>query len=158
VKFLPVYFGSVFIFAAVATSASAATQQLSPVYATSYGVTCNGTTDDTAAMQAAHNTGRVVIYPAGTCKFSTLTIASGGIVGEGVGAFPGQPGGTFLLTTDKGQETRSLMLRTTALVVRAFSAISRCFLAAGPRRNRGIRALYFRQCGRRYARTSWRIG
>jgi hypothetical protein len=101
-KFLPVYLGSVSIFAAVATSASAATQQLSPVYATSYGVTCNGTTDDTAAMQAAHNTGRVVIYPAGTCKFSTLTIASGGIVGEGVGAFPGQPGGTFLLTTDKG--------------------------------------------------------
>lgn len=41
--------------------------------------------DVTAAMQAAHNTGRLVKYPAGAYKYSRLTtgITSGGIVGEG---------------------------------------------------------------------------
>lgn len=43
----------------------------------------SGSVDVTAAMVAAHATGRVVHYPAGRYKFSTLTISTGGIVGEG---------------------------------------------------------------------------
>ncbi|HUD02407.1 MAG TPA: tail fiber domain-containing protein [Candidatus Paceibacterota bacterium] len=79
----------------------------SAVYATNYGVKCDGVTDDTAAMQAAANTGRVVMYPAGVCKFSTLVISSGGIIGEGEMVLPGSspnliPGGTVLLSTDTG--------------------------------------------------------
>ena len=49
-----------------------------------FGAVGDGVTDDTAAMQAAHNTGRVVYYPTGRYKFSTLTnIQQGGIVGDG---------------------------------------------------------------------------
>jgi hypothetical protein len=49
-----------------------------------FGAAGDGTTDDTAAMNAAHATGAVVFYPAGTYKFSTLNpIAAGGIIGQG---------------------------------------------------------------------------
>lgn len=50
-----------------------------------YGATGDGSTDDTTAMAAAHATGRLVYYPAGTYKFSRLSsgITSGGIVGDG---------------------------------------------------------------------------
>jgi hypothetical protein len=47
-----------------------------------FGAVGDGTTNDTAAMQAAHNTGKVVFYPNGRYKFTTITISSGGIVGE----------------------------------------------------------------------------
>lgn len=39
--------------------------------------------DLTTAMQAAHNTGKIVYYPAGTYLFSTITMSAGGIVGDG---------------------------------------------------------------------------
>jgi hypothetical protein len=52
-----------------------------------------GSLDVTSGMQASHNTGKVVRYPAGTYKFSTITIAAGGIRGDG-------PGYTKLLSTD----------------------------------------------------------
>lgn len=43
-----------------------------------------GVNDSTAAMNAAHATGKIVLYPSGTYKFSTLNpIASGGIIGQG---------------------------------------------------------------------------
>jgi hypothetical protein len=58
-----------------------------------FGADKTGATDSTSAMQAAHNTGRVVYYPAGTYKFTTITIATGGILGE-------SPGTTILETTD----------------------------------------------------------
>lgn len=48
-----------------------------------FGAVGNGVADDTAAMQSAHNTGKIVFYPAGRYKFSSLTIASGGIIGVG---------------------------------------------------------------------------
>lgn len=51
----------------------------------SFGAVGDGITDDTAAMQAAHNTGRPVYYPAGTYLFTSgLTIQNGGIVGDGM--------------------------------------------------------------------------
>ena len=52
-----------------------------------FGATGDGSTDDTAAMQLAHNTGKMVYYPAGTYKFSTLAtpITAGGIIGAGKG-------------------------------------------------------------------------
>lgn len=50
------------------------------------GVDKTGVKDSTAGMQLAHNTGKLVYYPAGTYTFSsTLTIASGGIRGDGTG-------------------------------------------------------------------------
>lgn len=48
-----------------------------------FGAKGDGTTNDTAAMQAAHDTGSLIYYPAGTYKFTTITMASGGIVGDG---------------------------------------------------------------------------
>ena len=49
-----------------------------------FGAVGDGVTDDLAAMQAAHNTGKIVYYPKGTYKFSgQLTIATGGIIGAG---------------------------------------------------------------------------
>lgn len=54
-----------------------------------------GVKDSTAAMNAAHATGKPVFYPAGTYKFSTLNpIASGGIIGQGRAA-------TTLVSTDQ---------------------------------------------------------
>lgn len=50
-----------------------------------YSAAGDGVTDDTAAMAAAHATGKLVYYPAGDYKFSRLavSIASGGIIGDG---------------------------------------------------------------------------
>jgi len=49
-----------------------------------FGAVGDGVTDDTAAMQLAHNTSKLVYYPTGTYKFTTLTnITAGGIVGDG---------------------------------------------------------------------------
>ena len=53
----------------------------------------DGVHDDTSGMQAAHNTGKRIYYPFGTYKFSTITMVSGGIVGDGTGS-------TLLLSTD----------------------------------------------------------
>ncbi len=56
-----------------------------PINVLDYGATGDGVTNDTAAMQAAHDTGNVVYYPAGTYLFtSNISISSGGIVGEGM--------------------------------------------------------------------------
>lgn len=50
-----------------------------------FGAVGDGVVDDTAAMQAAHNTGRLVYYPAGTYLFTNnISIANGGIVGDGM--------------------------------------------------------------------------
>ena len=60
------------------------TQRLSDfVSVMDFGAVGNGIADDTAAMQAAHNTGKLVYYPKGTYNFTKITIASGGITGEG---------------------------------------------------------------------------
>lgn len=49
-----------------------------------FGAIGDGMIDDTVAMQLAHNTGKLVYYPPGTYKFTTLTaIPSGGIAGAG---------------------------------------------------------------------------
>jgi hypothetical protein len=48
-----------------------------------YGAVGDGVANDTAALQAAHNTGLLVYYPAGTYKFTNITISAGGIVGDG---------------------------------------------------------------------------
>lgn len=47
-------------------------------YATDHGAVGDGVTDDTAAIQAALDTGKNVILPAGTFIVSTLTLAIGG--------------------------------------------------------------------------------
>lgn len=49
-----------------------------------FGAIGDGVTDDTAAMQAAHNTGKIVYYNAGRYKFSRITMVTGGIVGDGL--------------------------------------------------------------------------
>lgn len=55
-----------------------------PVNVLDYGAVGDGVANDTAAMQAAHNTGRPVYYPAGQYNFTTLTnIPAGGIIGDG---------------------------------------------------------------------------
>ena len=48
-----------------------------------FGAVGDGVADDTAAMTAAHATGKVVFYPKGDYKFSTISFSSGGLVGEG---------------------------------------------------------------------------
>lgn len=48
----------------------------------SFGAKGDGSTNDTAAMQAAHNTGSVVYYPAGVYNFTAITLADGGIIGD----------------------------------------------------------------------------
>jgi len=50
-----------------------------------FGAKGDGTTDDTAAMTAAHATGKLVFYPKGDYKFSTISFSVGGLVGEGPG-------------------------------------------------------------------------
>lgn len=64
-----------------------------------FGAKGDGVTNDTAAMQAAHATGKLVKYPAGTYLFSPalLEIVSGGIIGEG-------PTQTILKGTGTGTE------------------------------------------------------
>lgn len=72
-----------------------------------FGAVGDGVTDDSAAMQAAHNTGKLVYYPAGTYLFSpTITMASGGIEGDG-------PTQTILKSNDTG--TANLFKYTGAL-------------------------------------------
>lgn len=53
---------------------------------TNYGALCDGTTDDTAAIQAALNTGLNVVLPVGTCKITgALTIQVVGTTFKGQG-------------------------------------------------------------------------
>ena len=55
-----------------------------PINVLDYGADPTGVADSLTAMQAAHNTGQIVYYPAGTYRFSgQLTIALGGIIGDG---------------------------------------------------------------------------
>lgn len=55
-----------------------------PVSAKQFGAKGDGTTNDSAALQAAHNTGKLIYYPEGNYLFSPgITIVSGGIVGDG---------------------------------------------------------------------------
>jgi hypothetical protein len=49
------------------------------------GVDPTGVADSTTGMQAAHNTGRLIYYPAGLYKFSTISFAAGGIIGDSIG-------------------------------------------------------------------------
>jgi hypothetical protein len=49
-----------------------------------FGAVGDGTTDDTAAMQAAHNSGKLIYYPAGNYNFTSISMThGGGIVGAG---------------------------------------------------------------------------
>ena len=68
-----------------------------------FGAIGDGTTDNTAAMAAAHATGNIVYYPAGTYLFTKLStaITSGGILGDG-------PTETVLYSTDTS--SNSLMV------------------------------------------------
>lgn len=50
-----------------------------------FGADPTGAADSTTAMTAAHATGSMVYYPAGTYKFSTFSFAAGGICGDGQG-------------------------------------------------------------------------
>lgn len=75
ISYTPPFTGS------VATNVEAKLSQY--VSVKDFGATGDGVTDDTVAMQAAHNTGRTVFYPKGTYNFTTITIPCGGIVGEG---------------------------------------------------------------------------
>ena len=58
-----------------------------------YGVDMTGATDSTAAMTIAHSMGLPICYPAGTVKFSNISMTDGGIIGAGRGA-------TSFITTD----------------------------------------------------------
>ena len=51
-----------------------------------FGADPTGTNDSTSAMAAAHATGKLIYYPTGTYKFSTLStaISGGGIIGDGI--------------------------------------------------------------------------
>ena len=49
-----------------------------------FGAVGDGATDDTAAMQAAHNSGKLIYYPAGYYNFTSISMThGGGIVGDG---------------------------------------------------------------------------
>jgi hypothetical protein len=50
-----------------------------------FGAKGDNATNNTTAMQAAHNTGMVVYYPAGDYLFTTLSFSAGGIVGDSIG-------------------------------------------------------------------------
>ena len=52
----------------------------------SFGAVCNGTADDTSAVQAAANSavGKTLYFPAGTCRVFSVNIPSGAnVTGEG---------------------------------------------------------------------------
>jgi len=59
-----------------------------------WGAKADGSTNNTAAMQAAHATGRLIYYPQGQYNFTTISFSSGGIIGDGYF--------TILNTTDTG--------------------------------------------------------
>jgi hypothetical protein len=68
---------------AVATNVQAKLRET--VSVKDFGAVGDGVTDDTVAIQAAHNTGNLIFYPTGTYLFtSDISITSGGIVGEGI--------------------------------------------------------------------------
>jgi hypothetical protein len=76
------------IIATLALSSSGfAMSQGNAVNATSYGVLCNGTSNDTVAINNALSaaSGRTVIFPAGTCLYSGGGVISGGAVIVGAG-------------------------------------------------------------------------
>jgi len=66
---------------AVATTVQAKLREM--VSVKDFGAKGDGVTDDTAAMTAAHATGKVVFYPKGDYKFSTISFSGGGLIGEG---------------------------------------------------------------------------
>jgi len=73
-----------------------------------FGAVGDGVTDDTDAMQAAHDTGKVIYYPEGQYNFSsTITIALGGIVGSGLGT-------TYLVSTSTSNDNLFEYTGTTA--------------------------------------------
>lgn len=61
---------------------------LSPVNVKLYGALCDGSTDDTIAVQAALTANTNVYFPTGTCIVSNVTIANDGtnLIGDGVGS------------------------------------------------------------------------
>ena len=75
----------VFLITAQETAASVTPTNLAYPFldARRYGVVCDGTTDNTAAMQTAHSMALPIYYPVGTCKFTHITMGGGGIVGSG---------------------------------------------------------------------------
>lgn len=48
-----------------------------------WGAKGDGSTDNTTAMQAAHNTGMLIYYPGGIYNFTTISFVQGGMVGDG---------------------------------------------------------------------------
>lgn len=84
---------------------SPAAAQTGLFYARDYGVLCDGTTDDTAALQAAidaaesHPSNGIVVVPPGVCVSDALTVDADSVVlrGSGVGhRFPQPLDGTVL--------------------------------------------------------------
>ena len=86
-----------------------------------FGALGDGSTDDTAAMQDAHDTGKIVIYPPGRYKFTRITMDTGGIIGAGLS--------TILDSTDT--TTGNVILHngedSTGLLVNELGAIFRDF-------------------------------
>jgi hypothetical protein len=68
---------------AIATTVQAKLRQY--VSVKDFGAVGDGIVDDTTAMQNAHNTGKLVLYPAGTYKFSKFSFSQGGMIGDGRG-------------------------------------------------------------------------
>ncbi len=69
--------------ASAAVAGGVAISRRSRVDVRDFGVTGSGSQDDTAALQRAHDAAVIVYYPAGTYRFSALTLGKGGIVGDG---------------------------------------------------------------------------
>lgn len=86
-----------------------------------FGAKGDASNDDTTNMQAAHDLGVPVFYPIGRYKFSTITLSTGGIIGEGKA--------TILDSTDTG--TSDLITYTggdsTGLLVNELGAVFRDF-------------------------------
>ena len=87
---LPVSINASVCFADTTGTLKACTSSNGILYATSFGVTCDGVTNDTASMQAAETAreavGGVLVFPAGVCMTSGITVNranGGGIQGNG---------------------------------------------------------------------------